>query len=200
MPNPAQDPLTSLAAARNGSNSALGELLETYRNYLLLIAEQELDPRLRAKGGASDLVQETFLEAQRDFSNFQGHSEEELLAWLRQLLHNNLANFARRYRDTEKRQVAREVPLASGSSGLGRDRLAANAPSPPEQLIADEECRCVLEALERLPEEYRTALLLRCREGHSFEEIGRRLERTRNAAQKLWVRALERLREELGEA
>ena len=200
MPNPTKDPRASLAAARNGSQSALGELLETYRNYLLLIAEQELDPRLRAKGGASDLVQETFLEAQRDFPNFQGDSEQELLAWLRHLLHNNLINFARRYRATEKRQVDREVPLEAGSSSrLKRDWLVADVPSPAEQLIAAEEHRRVLEALDRLPEEYRTALLLRCREGCSFEEISRRLDKTPNAAQKLWARALERLREVLGE-
>lgn len=201
MPAPPKDSLTSLAAARNGSKEALGELLEAYRNYLLLIAQQEIDPRLRAKGGASDLVQETFLEAQRDFAGFQGDSEEELLAWLRQLLHNNLVNFGRRYRDTHKRRVSREVSLEGASSArTACDWLIADGPSPSELLIADEDGRRVLEALERLPEEYREALLLRCREGLSFEEIGQCLgQRSANAAQKLWMRALERLRTDLGE-
>ena len=72
-----------IAQARAGSAEALGQLLVTYQRYLLLVAERELDPDLRAKGSASDLVQETFLEAQRDFARFQGSSRDELRAWLR---------------------------------------------------------------------------------------------------------------------
>src|SRR5271166_2506287 len=100
------DPTASqLAAARSGSRQALGALLEACRGYLLLVARQELDPPLLAKGGASDLVQQTFLEAHRDFARFHGKSEEELLAWLRQLLLHNLADFTRRYREVAKRAV-----------------------------------------------------------------------------------------------
>src|SRR5579871_1471767 len=90
-----------LAAARAGSNDALGQALEACRDYLLLIAQQEMDLQLRAKGGASDIVQETFLEAQRAFENFQGTSEEELRAWLRRILLNNLGDFTRRYRESD---------------------------------------------------------------------------------------------------
>ena len=68
-----------------------------------------------AKGGASDLVQETFLEAQRDFPRFQGTSEAELLGWLRQMLLNNVANFTRHYRIT-KREVGREVAIQQDDS------------------------------------------------------------------------------------
>src|SRR5581483_10218334 len=100
-----------LPEARAGCREALGQVLEAYRTYLLLIANGELDPELRAKGGASDLVQETFLEAHRDFAGFHGDSGEQLQAWLRQLLLHNLANFVRRYRQTDKRQVGREVFL-----------------------------------------------------------------------------------------
>ena len=89
-----------LAAARGGSTEALGQALEACRRYLLLVAQKELDPHLHAKGGASDLVQETFLEAQRDFAQFQGTNEAEWLAWLRQVLLNNLGHFTRRYRAT----------------------------------------------------------------------------------------------------
>ena len=44
-----------LTAAQAGSNDALGQALEACRAYLLLVAERELDPNLRAKGGASDV-------------------------------------------------------------------------------------------------------------------------------------------------
>ena len=62
-----------LAAARGGSSDALGQALEACRGYLLTIAQHELDPGLRAKAAASDLVQETFLKAQLHFSDFQGN-------------------------------------------------------------------------------------------------------------------------------
>src|SRR6516165_4598279 len=94
-----------LAAARSGSREALGQALEACRGYLHLLAQRELDPDLRAKGSASDLVQETFLEAQKDFGRFVGESEDELLAWLRQMLVHNLLNFTRRYRTTQKRKL-----------------------------------------------------------------------------------------------
>src|SRR5262245_35621598 len=94
-----------LSAARSGSREALGELLEGCRGYLLMVARDKLDADLRAKEGPSDLVQETFLEAKRDFGQFQGASEAELLAWLRRVLLNNVANFTRRYRTAGKRTV-----------------------------------------------------------------------------------------------
>src|SRR5215470_12639237 len=94
----ANDVVRWLSQARAGSRDALGQMLEAYRTYLLLIANQQLSPELQAKGGASDLVQDTFFEAQRDFAGFAGNSADELQAWLRQLLLHNLANFARQYR------------------------------------------------------------------------------------------------------
>src|SRR5262245_57514454 len=96
-----------LPDARAGSSEALGQVLEACRGYLLMIAQQELEPALQAKGGASDLVQQTFLEAQRDFAGFEGSTREALLAWMRRLLLNNLANFRREYR-CNKRRVTRE--------------------------------------------------------------------------------------------
>src|SRR4051812_49212731 len=92
-----------LAEARAGSQEALGQALEACRRYLLLVAQSELAPELQAKGGASDLVQQTFLEAQRDFPCFAGTSEAELLAWLRCILLHTLGKFSRQYRATQKR-------------------------------------------------------------------------------------------------
>jgi len=90
MPEPADEFAGWLTAARAGSSVALGRILEACRGYLLLVAEQDLDQDLRAKGGASDLVQQTFLEAHGAFGQFRGGSEDEVLAWLRHLLRNNL--------------------------------------------------------------------------------------------------------------
>lgn len=114
---PGQDVVAQwLCAARAGEREALGQALESCRRYLLLVARGEIDTALQSKASASDLVQETFLDAQRDFAQFQGSTEPELLAWLRQILLHRINKFSRHYRDTAKRQVGREVQLHAGSS------------------------------------------------------------------------------------
>jgi RNA polymerase sigma-70 factor (ECF subfamily) len=199
MSERAGDAAQWLAAARAGSREALGQVLETFRGYLLLVADREMDPQLRAKGGASDLVQDTFLEAQRDFVSFHGDSVEELRAWLRRLLLNNIANFTRQFRERTKRDVQREVPLEAGSSSHDRGAgLAADTSSPSGQAVALEQAEMLARAMERLPPDYRRVLTLRHQEELTFEEIGRQMERTANAARMLWLRAVERLQKEVG--
>jgi RNA polymerase sigma-70 factor (ECF subfamily) len=197
MAEPVGDAARRLAEARAGSREALGQAFEACRRYLLLIAEHELGPELRAKGGASDLVQETFVEVQRDFARFGGATEEEWRAWLRQLLLHRLANFRRRFRQ-QKRTATREVALEAGPSSAERGGgLAAGGPSP-STLASDREQALALDrALGRLPEDYRQVLALRYQEHLSFEDIGRRLQRSANAARKLWWRAVERLQQEM---
>jgi RNA polymerase sigma-70 factor (ECF subfamily) len=192
------DAAQRLAAARAGSREALGQALEGLRGYLLLLAQEDLDPALRAKGGASDLVQETFLEAQRDFPHFQGNSEEELRAWLRQLLRHNLADFTRRYRATGKRGIDREQALEpGGSSAVPGAGLAAPEPSPSRLAVAQEQAEALRQAVERLPEDYRQVLRLRHQEKLSFEEIARQMGRSAPAVRQLWSRAVRRVRLEL---
>jgi RNA polymerase sigma-70 factor (ECF subfamily) len=201
MAKPPKEVVRWLASARGGSLEALGQVLDACRGYLLRIAGRRLSAELRSKGGASDLVQQTFLDAQRQFERFQGESEKELLAWLRQILLHNLAHFQRRYRATGKRDLDREVPLTDQASSTdGGADLATQTPSPSEHAIAHEEAEAVQRALERLPEEYRQVLALRHQEQLTFEEIGKRLGRSTSGARALWLRAVERLNDELGKS
>ena len=196
MNEPLKDLSVSLAAARGGSQEALGEALENLRAYLLAIAERELDPNLHAKGGASDLVQETLMDALRDFGRFQGGTEEEFKAWLRRLLLHNLVDFTRLYRETGKRNINCEVALDADTPSPGHAAPTAAQPSPSGEAIRDEEAEVVRHALDRLPEDYRRVILLRYQDERSFEEIGRLMNLTPNAARKLWVRAVKRLQQE----
>src|SRR5262249_22604031 len=138
-----------------------------------------------------------FLEAQRDFGGFRGTSEAELRAWLSRLLLNNVGNFARHYRGTDKRDIGREILLQPpDSSGPAAHDPAADTPSPSGPAMENEQAAALQRALARLPEEYRQAVVMRYQEGRSFEEIGRLLNRSPDAARKLWTRAMERLRQE----
>jgi RNA polymerase sigma-70 factor (ECF subfamily) len=187
-----------IAAARAGSATALGQLFETFRRYLLLVANRALDADLQAKVGASDLVQETFLQAQKAFGGFAGRTERDLVAWLHGILVNNIADLTRHYRHTAKRQVSLEVPLnAEDSSGNGPLGLAAPAESPSWQALTREENERLQEALQRLPEHYLRVIQLRNRDGQSFAAIGVQMNRTADAARMLWLRALKQLEQEL---
>src|SRR5262245_41493718 len=100
-----------LTAARSGCREALGALLDAFRRLLLRRARRELPEDLQAKCAASDLVQDTLVEAQRDFMQFRGNTDEELRAWLDQILQHNFANVSRAFRECQKRHIQREVSL-----------------------------------------------------------------------------------------
>ena len=197
MPDPTADLDQLLAAARAGSREALGDALVLCRQYLLAVANRQLNPALRSKGGASDIVQQTFLEAQRDFAKFQGDSVEELQAWLKHLLLNDAADFARGFQGTDKRRIDREVGLPGGTSDAEGD-LAGNTPTPSVDAMAEEQAVKVRRALDTLPEDYRQVIVWRYQEERSFAEIAERMGRTENAVRKLWFRAIERLEQALG--
>jgi RNA polymerase sigma-70 factor (ECF subfamily) len=194
MSAPPQDFGRWLSEARDGSRDALGRVFEVCRRYLLGVARHELNRDLQAKGGASDLVQETFLEAHRAFDRFQGTSEVEMRAWLCQLLHHRATKFRLRYRTTQKRRLARETTLSAASQPAG-GRMEVSSPST--QVMVREQVQRLRQALETLPDDYRRVITLRYVEQCSFEEIGRLMQRTPNAARLLWLRAIERVKHEL---
>jgi RNA polymerase sigma-70 factor (ECF subfamily) len=186
-----------IAEARAGSTLALGQLLMACRRFLLNAANRRVGNLLKAKIGASDLVQETSLEAHRDFAKFRGERFDELLAWLRAILLHNIANAARRFQVAEKRKLDRERPLDVHVATQGEMR--GIAPSPRSLLASVEEQERVERAIGMLPKDQRQVILLRNRDHLSFAEIGQALGRSMAAAHKLWVRAVLRLQSELSD-
>lgn len=185
------------ANAKSGSATALGELFNGCRNYLLLIANQAVKYGLQAKVGGSDLVQETFVEAQQIFDRFEGESEEELLRWLTRILEFKIGNTFKRYYGTECRQVGRESDWSQFMhSDLCLSMVAASQ-SPIKEVQAQEERESFSRAMENLTSEQRTVLKLRIDGRLSFESIGQMTNRSADAARKLFMRAVESLKEDL---
>jgi RNA polymerase sigma-70 factor, ECF subfamily len=187
--------------ARGGDASVLGKLLEGYRNYLALLARLSLQKRLQGKLAESDVVQEAFLEAYRDFRQFRGSTEKELTSWLRKILAHNLANLVRHYCGTRGRDVRleRELEFELERSSQALDPgLVSPQSSPSHQAAQREQMVLVADALKELPQDYREVLILRHLEGLSFPEVAQRMGRTLSSVDKLWVRALARLRRVLG--
>ena len=188
--------------ARKSSDADLGPLLELYRNYLRLLARIEIGRKLQGKLDASDLVQDTFLEAHRNFRLFQGTDEPQFIAWLRQILAAKVANLVRHYFGTQGRDIRLEQDLAAhidNSSRMLGHELAASMTSPSMQAARREQAVLLADALEQLPEDYREVIILRHLEGLTFPEVARRMERTQDSVEKLWLRGLARLRKVFGE-
>ena len=166
-----------------------------------MIANEVIGPELQAKVGASDLVQDTFLEAQRHLAIFRGKTEGEMRAWLRKILECRLANVRRSYLVTEMRAANREVTLDPGMSnaGAGIESITCRAPSPSNHAVRNEWNKALEQALKRLPEHHRQAVAWRHQEQLSWDEIGRRMDCTADAARKVWSRAIQQLRRELAE-
>jgi RNA polymerase sigma-70 factor (ECF subfamily) len=199
-PDPANASLVMrLRAARQGDVAAKERLFASCRSYLAVVARGELESWLRAKADASDLVQETLLEAHRDFDRFDGHSEGEWFTWLRRILSHNAADVARRFGMAAKRDLRREVRFADGAASefdsrpFALEPVAADA-TPSEQLvIADDQLR-LAEAICQLPADYREVILLRNIQRLPFADVAERMGRSRPAVQMLWTRAIKRLR------
>lgn len=173
----------------------MGAVFELFRQDLLRIANAELKGPFQSKAGGSDLVQWTFLEAHRDFHQFHGTTPEEMKAWLVCILRNNVANFLRGYSGTEKRLISRELPL--DAVAMPSQQFVDRKEETVSILERRDNEACIEQALAALPEHYRRVLRWRHYEQHGFEEIGRMLERSADAARMLWMRALEQLRREL---
>jgi RNA polymerase sigma-70 factor (ECF subfamily) len=192
--------LDLLTRARGGDHQARGELLNLYRNYLGLLARAQMGASLRVRVEPSDLVQETLLDAHRDFSGFAGHSERELLSWLRRILVRSLLDQAKRntaqMRDG-RRQQSLEALLEASNSALDSALGIGSTPS----LLASRREQVVLlaDALERLPPDYREVIVLRNLQKLAFEEVAQRMGRKAGAVRMLWARALEKLGAVMGE-
>lgn len=185
-----------LSDARNGNDSAIGNLLNGYRDYLLLIANQQLDRKVQGKVGGSDIVQESMLAAQQGFDQFQGDTPDQLMAWLRQILIHDIYETGRRYRKTAKRRVDREVPVPTESTAASP--LVDQNNTPKTDALLQEETSQLREAMQRLSVDYRTVLKLRNWEQLTFAEIGDRMNRSEDAARKLWTRAVLQLQQFMG--
>lgn len=176
------------------------EQLARYEPWLRLIAGWEIDSRLGRKFSASDVVQQTMLEAWKNWDKFKGDEECQRRAWLRQILAHQLAHFARHYIGTQKRDIAceRSIDVSLAQSSIRLDQLLAADQSSPSRRAADNEQSLHLaRVLEQLPEDYRQVIRLRNLEDLSHEEVARRMNRTVGAVRMLWLRALSALREQI---
>lgn len=182
-----------IEAARAGSVDALGELFEMARLQLLSAAGRGLPEKLRGKLGASDIVQQTALDAHRGIHDFHGNSSAEFFGWLRRILDHNVADAVRRYETSLKRDVDREVSLDDPDARHWAHDIRPVTRRPDDSAVRREEMRAVEQALDRLVPDQRAVVWMRHWEGLSFDEIAARVGSSEGAVRKMWYRGIERL-------
>jgi RNA polymerase sigma-70 factor, ECF subfamily len=168
---------------------------ERFREYLLLLARAQLGDRFPGKIDASDVVQQTLLEAHHKRDQFRG-DEGQLLPWLRKLLACTLADAIRtitRSKRDPARERSLEADLDRSSDRLGA-WLAADQTSPSQAASRNEQMARLAEALSHLPDAQREAIVLRYGTGASVAEISQRLGRTPTAVAGLLKRGSQQLR------
>ena len=173
------------------------EPFQQYRSYLYLLARSHIGPRHRARIDPSDVVQQTLLDAHRKGSQFRGSTDSERLAWLKQILANNLADAVRGLARA-KRDINRERPLAANvddSFTRAEGWLAAVQSSPSQQAVRSEELLSLADALTNLPVPQREAIVLHHLQGLPLAEVGKQLEKSPAAVAGLLHRGLKRLKE-----
>jgi RNA polymerase sigma-70 factor (ECF subfamily) len=187
-----------LSKAREGDDTARDELFAKCRSYLALVARAQVESWLQAKVDASDLVQQTLLDAHRGLRDFRGRTDAEWFAWLRQILKRNATDFVRQYGVAEKRQAGREVSLQRDDSHHFGLEPSDSAESPSDFLIRHEQEVIVAETLTQLPADYQEVIILRNLQRLPFDEVAQRMGRSRPAVQMLWMRAIRKLAESCG--
>ena len=184
--------------AKGGSEVALGDLLERYRPFLRLIANRSISAALARRQDASDVVQQTQLEAVRGFTKFRGDTEPEFSAWIKQILRHNVYNVVRD-NNADMRKLKREQPLyiADDSASFCWHHPAASDTSPSGNMIRGEAVLELARVLETLPPDQATAVRLRHLEDWALAEIAKHLDRSEVAAAGLVRRGIATLRDRL---
>jgi RNA polymerase sigma-70 factor, ECF subfamily len=176
------------------------ESLERIREYLKLLTHNQLDSLLARQIDASDVVQQTMLNAMANLEQFRGHSEADFLSWLRQILANNLID-AHRYHGRAKREMARNRSLDEAIFDSFRrvEALAQSCSTPSQNAIKSEQLLRLPEALGALSDTQREAIVLHHLQGLKLAETAKRMGKSESAVCGLLHRGLKRLHGILGD-
>lgn len=184
------DPGT-IARFRRGDAGAFEELLRRHEPALRARLTAGMSPRLRRRVSVDDLVQDTFLAAHGARAVFEDRGDGSFRAWLMAIADNRLQDAVRRHTSTAKRATSREVTRAARPETA---YLVAVQRSPSSVVASDEQLDRVRAAMSELSDDYRNVLQLALEQGLSLREVADRMGRSREAAKKLYGRAVCRLR------
>jgi len=186
---------------RRGDSEAWQDVADTFRQRLRNLAASALPAEISCRADASDMVQQSLVDANESLTAFRGNSLPELFDWLAAILSHNVTDAVRQHVLAKRRTVKAEHRL-DDSSQMGAEwhRLCAADQTPPSTVAARNESHERLHtALEFLPPRQREAVRLRHLESRPLADIAIKLKCTPQAAAATIARGLRGLREALQE-
>jgi len=196
------DPLLDRAAG--GDAEAWGALLARHEQRLRRLASFRLDPRLRGRVDAADVMQDAFAAATERRAEFFRQSTQSLFLWLRWMVGNTLLELHRHHLGAQMRDARRELPIDrddANEADMTREALVAQltaGATGPATAAGRAEIKARLnEAIGEMSAGDREVIALRHFEQLTSAEAAQILGIEERAAAKRYLRALERLREAL---
>ncbi len=188
-----------LDSARSGNAAARNELLERHRDALRRMIGLRMDPALRSRLDASDIVQDVLIEAHRRLADYPQAAGMPFQLWLRLLAKDRLVDAHRRHRGASRRSVDRELSLVKANFGdksaFDLAALAVDRELTPAAAATHHELEIRFQAaIETLEELDREVVLMRHFEQLTNQETARALELSEPAAGMRYLRAMRRLR------
>jgi RNA polymerase sigma-70 factor (ECF subfamily) len=193
-----------LQRAKSGDAAAVNDLLNRHRDALRRLVELRLDPAIKRRVDASDIVQDVLVEANRRLNDYLVDPAMPFHLWLRHMAKDRLIDAHRRHRQAQRRSTDREQPLvAPGAVDQSTIELAAQLRdrelTPAAAATWQETLRRFQAAVEQLDETDREVILMRHFEQFSNQDVAQSLGITGAAASMRYLRAVRRLRSLLGE-
>jgi RNA polymerase sigma-70 factor (ECF subfamily) len=180
---------------RAGDEAAARLLFERHLPLLRAKARARLPRVLRAKVAESDVIQDAWLAAFLDVAKFEDRGDGSFGKWLRGILEHKIGHEIGRHVEAGKRDARREQRMQTGSAdGFG---AAPDQPSPSEEAVSAEEQEILRAAVASLPGDYATVIRLVHVEGLTLVDAGARMDRSADAARKLYGRALAAMAQKL---
>jgi RNA polymerase sigma-70 factor (ECF subfamily) len=183
---------------RAGGAECLAALFSARRDRLRRLVAWRLDPRLKGRLDASDVLQEVYLDAQRRLHEFLNRSGLSLDLWLRLLTGRRLVELHRQHIGAAMRSAGQEVSIdgwAFASAPSLAAQLIGHLTSPSQAAARAETATRLTQALEGMDPIDREILVLRHLDELSNNEVAVLLGLQKAAASNRYIRALRRLRE-----
>jgi len=191
-----------VSQAAEGDSAALATLIDRYRERLKRMVSLRLDRRLQGRVDASDIVQETLIDASRRLTDYARDPRLEFFPWLRSLAAERLIDIHRQHLGAQKRNAAQEVslyrrPMPEASSVSIARQLLGKMSSPSQAVARAEMQLTVQNVLNSMDPIDREILILRNFEELSTSEAAKELGIKRSTAGKRHLDALRRLKQAL---
>ena len=188
--------------ASEGDRAALDQLFSQHHDRLQRMIRLRLDRRIQGRLDSADILQEAYIDVFRNLPRYVESPSTSFFIWLRNVVGLKLAEIHRRHLGTDKRDASRDVSIYRGAlptinSGSLAAQLLGQLTSPSQTAMKTEMRLRLQEVLDCMDDIDREVIALRHFEQLDSQEVADVLEMSKSGASSRYIRAMQRLKEEL---